>query len=320
VAVDPDALAQELRVLRRGLGVRDPQFPKRLGPQIKQLCKINAIDGPVIARRRLMEILQRLLRDESKEIRQAIMVALALNPEADRRYLGARQRWLAEQRGFHERTARRRIDEAIEILVRLAVEAEQDLDTPDAWQDQSIRAFFRLDGLSPELIEHRTVLITAGQIDEIATRFSLPRQSDPTAGPHDLFTEILYGGRIRHTERLAPEHFRYFVELPRTCHRGETHEYGIRFRIPPGQPMKPYYALVPLLTVKSLDLTVRFAPARPPVKVWRLDGVAPLMIDNPPPTDDRLLQVDRFGEIRVSFRDLRQGFGYGTGWQLPDEP
>jgi hypothetical protein len=319
VGVDPDALVADLRSLRRGLGARDPQFPRRLGSQIKQLCRISATDGPAAARRRLVEVLQWLLRDEPKETRLVIAVALALHPEADQRYLGARERWLAEQLRVHERTARRRIDEAIEILARLATEVEQDREVPDSWQDQAIRAFLRLDGYSPELFEQRTVLITADHVDEIATRFSLPRRRDPSAGTHDLITEILYGGRIRDTERLSPEHFRYFVELPRTYYRGETHEYGIRFRVPPGQPMTPYYALVPLLTVKSLDLTVRFAPARPPVKVWRLDGVAPVMLENPSPNDDTLLQVNRFGEIRVSFRNLRQGFGYGARWQLPDE-
>jgi hypothetical protein len=320
VAVDPDVLAEELRVLRRGLGARHPQLTKRLGPQITQLCNIGPDDGPVAARRKLADAVHRLLGDESKETRLAIDAALALHPEADHRYLGARQRWLAEKRNFHERTARRRVDEAIEILVRLASGAEQDREPEDAWQVQSIRAFLRLDGPSPELTDQRTVLITRDNVDEIITRFSLPRWAGAAAGSHDLITELLYGGRIRDHERPSVEHFRYFVELPRRYHRGETHEYGIRFRIPPGQPMAPHYALVPLLTVKSLDLTVRFAPSRLPLRAWRLDGVPPRMIDSPLPGHDKLLQVDRFGEVRISFRNLRQGFGYGARWLLPGEP
>jgi hypothetical protein len=317
VAVNPDALAADLRSLRRGLGARDPRFPRQLGPQLRQFCNINAIDGPAGARQRLVEVVQRVLRHESRKIR-LLIAALALHPEADHRYLGARYRWLAAQLRVSERTVRRWTDEAIEVFVRLATESEQDRETSDAWQVQSIRALMRLDGASPELTDERRVLITRDDVDEIVTRFSLPRRTDGATGPHDLITEIVYGGSIRREERLSPEHFRYVVELPQRYRRGDTHEYGIRFRIPPGQPMLPHYALVPLLTVKSLDLTVRFALSRLPLKIWRLDGVAPRMIDSPPPGDDKLLRVDRFGELRISFRNLRQGFGYGARWQLPE--
>jgi hypothetical protein len=259
-----------------------------------------------------------LLRDQTDETRLTITAALALRPEAGQRYLGDRERWLAERLRFHERTARRRVFEAIEIVVRLATEGDQDWETSDAWQVQAIRAVFRLDGAAPELLEQRTVLMTKDNVGEIVTRFSLPRGT-ALEEPHELLTEILYGGRIRATERLSLEHFRYYIELSRRYHRGETHEYGIRFQIPPRQPMAPHYALVPLLTVKSLDLTVRFDQARPPAAVWRLDGVAPRMIDNPPANGGEVLHLDGSGEIRTSFRNLRQGFGYGARWQPPGE-
>jgi hypothetical protein len=320
LAVDPDALVAELRSLRKGLATRHPALVKQLGPQVTHLCKITGKDGPAAARRKIVEVVESLLHDQPRQVQLAITAAFALNQETDQRHLGARERWLAEQLNCHERTARRRVDEAIEILVRLAAEADWDRDYSDAWQVQSIRALLRLDGPSPELTEQRTIMIVADSVNGVVTRFSLPRAEYGIDESHDVVTEILYGGRIRDYERLSEEHFRYFIEFPRSFHRGETHDYGIRFRVPPRQAMAPHYAMVPLLTIKSLDLTIRFDQTRLPTMIWRLDGVAPRMIDNNmSPGTNAILHADRFGEVRLSFRNLRQGFGYGARWQLRDE-
>jgi hypothetical protein len=134
-------------------------------------------------------------------------------------------------------------------------------------------------------------------------------------GPHDLEATLLYGGRLADVQRPAELHFRYHIELPRRLHRGDVHEYGIRFRIPVEQPMAPHYALVPLVTVAWLDLTIRFHPQQLPARVWRLDGVPQRVIDAPPRTG-KTLTPDRFGEARVAFHDLRQGLGYGILWEF----
>jgi hypothetical protein len=321
LAVDPDALAAELRSLRRGRATLHPALVERLGPQTMRLCGITEDDGPAAARRKIADVIDLLLRGQPDEVRFVITAALALNRESDQRFLRDREHWLARQLNCHERTARRRVDDAIELLVRLATESDHDRNDrfeSDAWRVQSLSAFLRLDGPSPELTEHRTVLIVKGIVNDIVTRFSLPRATAGTEESHELVTDILYGGRIRDRERFSEEHFRYTIELPHGFRQGETHEYGIRFRIPPRQAMAPHYALVPLLTVKSLDLRIRFDPDRPPARIWRFDGAAPRMIDNPPSKVDSILHPDRLGEVHLSFRSLRQGFGYGVRWEPSD--
>jgi CheY-like chemotaxis protein len=123
----------------------------------------------------------------------------------------------------------------------------------------------------------------------------------------------LQAGQIRHQDRPSREHFRYLVQLPRKFHEGETHEYTVRLRLPAGQPMAPHYVLQPLLPVKSFGVKVRFDLARLPSSIWRLNGVPPRMIDVD--HDEReLLRADRFGELQLEFRNLRQGFAYGLSW------
>lgn len=319
MAVDPEALAAELRYLRKGRGFRHPDLLKRLGPQSRALFGIAERDGIPVTRRKAIEAVESLLADEPPVALLTVLVALALHREADHRDLAARERWLAETLNVQERTVRRRVDEAFQALVRHAADGPddaQDLAASDAWQVQSVRALLNLDAPSPELTEYRTVAFIRDGVDEIVTRFSLPQPC--TGAAHDLQTELVLGGRIRRVDRPAPEHFRYVVELPRRYRRHETHDYVIRFRLPEHQVMEPHYALLPLLTVRALDLSIRFSPRRPPLRVWRFDGVPPIMINTGEPVGE-VVTPDRFGEVQLSFRQLRQGLGYGAGWKLPPD-
>lgn len=317
--ISPELLAAELRYLLRRRAVHQPDLIRRIGPQLRQLSGIGDETRPVDARRRLRETVDSLLRDEGSETRLILLAALGLHPEAEQRTLQERQRWLARELRLHERTVRRRILEAVGTLARLAAQDDPDDQlTVDAWRIRSVQAVLRLDGHGPELTEERNVLVTRDGIGEIVTRFSLPRPRPGARGAHEVLTTITHGGRLRREERLSDEHFRYVIELPRRYRRGETLRYGIRFTIPPDQAMVPHYALVPLLTVESLDLIIQFDRERLPQAVWRLDGVAPRMLDNPPTGPDDSLHPDRFGGLEVSFRELRQGFGYGACWQYGD--
>jgi hypothetical protein len=75
--------------------------------------------------------------------------------------------------------------------------------------------------------------------------------------------------------------------------------------------------LVPLLSVQSLDLTIRFHQNRLPSRIWHLDGVPSITIDAPTPTGE-LIGTDSLGEVNLSFHQLRQGLGYGARWEYPD--
>lgn len=297
--------------------MRHPGILKRLGPQTRRLAGIGDEANSTTARAAMTSAIEDLLRAESVETRLAVLGALALHPQSDQRDLTARERWLAGQLNCHERTARRRVDEAFDVLVLVATDraqadvAEQPIS--DAWQVSSVRAYLRLDGPSPDLTEHRSIVATRDQLSEIVCLFTLPRVAGTAADEHDLMAEVLYGGRIRQRERRPGEHFRIVVELPRTYRRGESHEYAIHYQIPPGQPMVPHYVLQPLSLCLAFDVTIRFNPAAPPTSVWRLDGVPPRVVDAPQSPDD-LLVPDRFGDVRLSFRQLRQGYAYGVKW------
>jgi hypothetical protein len=126
LAVDPDALAREVRFLRKGRAARHPSLMLRLGPQVRGLCGIVDSDSVTRARAKLRAKVRALLRDEDDAVELAVSVALALHAEADQRTLAGRQLWLARHEHYEHRTARRRMDEAFRVLVRAAVRAEND--------------------------------------------------------------------------------------------------------------------------------------------------------------------------------------------------
>jgi hypothetical protein len=314
--IDPDGLLSELKTLRKGRAARHPGLSRRVGPQLRTLCGITEADDGAATRAKLAEALTGLLADEPREVWLAITAALALRRESDQRDLTARQRWLATQLHCADRTARRRVDEAFEIVVRKAAQHPPDANAGaghERWQVRSIRALLRMDRPTPEITEHRTIVITSGNVDEIVTRVTVPRP-DRVPRDHNLLVEVLYGGQISRRDRPAPEHFRYVIQLPRAYAEGEAHEYAVRLTLPPGQPMAPHYVLQPLLPVRAFDVRVRFDPERVPARIWRLDGVAPRMVDGE--HDEREpVSPDRFGELRLTFHHLRQGFAYGLGWE-----
>jgi hypothetical protein len=312
-------LAEELKVLRKGRAMRHIAVVKRLGPETKKLCRIAESDGAVAARAKVAAAVNALLRDEPREVRLAVLAALALHPETNHRDLSSRRLWLAAQLHCQERTARRRVDEAFEALVQAAAESEVDgtaeTTSPHDWHVLRLRAVLRLDASSPELTEQRTIAFARNRVGEIVCQLSIPRTNRDASVPHDVLAEVLYGGQIRSRERPSEQHFRWVMELPRKFGLGETHEYGIVFRLPQGQVMAPHYVLQPLVPCEAFDLMVRFDPERLPKMVWRLNGVVPRMIDDDRPCAE-LMRPDRFGEVRLEFRSLLQGFAYGVKWAM----
>lgn len=318
---DADALIRELVALRKGRATQRGDLSRRLGPQGRLLFGVSDSDRPAEARRRISLRIDDLLRTVPKDLRLAALAALALHPEADHRVLRDRESWLAAQLNCSEKTARRRVDDAFvalvdEVLVRAGQRQHAPAAGSDGWYVRSFRAVMRLDTPSPELLEQRVISFTRSGVSEIVCQLSLPRPANSSRPQHDLHAELIYGGRIHARERPAEGSFRFFLELAEPGRAGGSHEYAILFRLPMGQPMRPHYVFQPLRHCESFDLTIRFPADAPPVAVRLLDGVTPRELDATSPGGP-VQTVDRLGELRLSFHDLRQGLAYGVTWADP---
>ena len=189
----------------------------------------------------------------------------------------------------------------------------------DTWWIQSLVGVLRLDTerispFSAELTERRTIVFERDDIEELFCEFSLPRRDPGSDRAHELDIRVDRGGALREILRPAPEVFQFVVELPRRFRAGDKHEYDMRFRIPPGQPMAPHYVLQPFVPCESFSATICFPAARPPREVWLVPGVAPRMLTAELPSGPAA-PVDRLGQVHCAFRDLSPGRAYGLKWR-----
>jgi len=188
------------------------------------------------------------------------------------------------------------------------------LDAADGWYVDTLTVLLRLDTDPIEAVERRVIFATVDQLSELVTSISVPRDSDDVSESHRLDVELLQGGSLERREQPFESLFRNVIALPKPLRAGDRHEYSLRFRIPAGQPMAPHYVHVPLQRSDHFDLRVRFMPGRPPLRVWKLSGVPTAVIYEKDPAAE-IVTPDRFGEVHVTFRSLRQGLTYGLRWQ-----
>jgi transcriptional regulator with XRE-family HTH domain len=182
------------------------------------------------------------------------------------------------------------------------------------WYVASFSALLRLDSDPIEAEEHRVIVATADGLTELTTSISVPRHPDDATESHQLDVELLHGGSLELREQPYESYFRNVIVLPRPLQVGERHQYALRLRIPPAQPMASHYVHIPFRRSDSFDLRVRFDRQRPPQAVWALPGVPTAVIYERGPASKRLVP-DRFGEVHVRFRSLSVGLGYGVCWQ-----
>jgi hypothetical protein len=324
--VAEDALYHELVRLRRGSALQGNRLPAKIGPHLAAACGINGRDSDHVIRQKVSDLVRRHSADFPPDLLLAIDVALGTYREARFLRLADREQWLADRLYVSLRSARRRVADACARLAEVVREsAGQDLpdDPEQGWYVTRLRSMLCLDTPQIELLEERTVVATRDDLGEIRTRFSLPESHDGTRGggaeegerAHHLITEVLHGARLKKEERLGRTHFRHLLGLPKSLRSGQEHSYAIRYRIPPGQPMRPHLAFTPLNPCRSFTLRVRFDPRRPPEVVWRLDQVAPRLLDEPQP-GAVAVRPDDAGDISLDFADLRQGYGYGAAWRF----
>lgn len=319
-----DALIREFVILRRGWGLDATDLRDRIGPVIASWCGLSASSTDRDARRLVRDAVQRASAELGEEDRLAINFALGIARGSQLPRLQERVRLLAENGKFSERTARRRVDRAFERLaeeVATKLELGANEDDPDkGWSVRRFKALVRLDKADPELIEERVIVAARDGLRQISARFSIPRiarQCQAEPGKRQVSADVLFGATIEHQERLGDGHFYYLLGLPRTLYRDEQHTYTMAFRIMDGQPIRTYYAFIPLISCEFFQVRVRFNPANPPRAVWQLNRV-PQRVLADPTEPGPLLPLDRAGEVELCFTDLDRGYGYGLSWLLAD--
>jgi hypothetical protein len=324
MVVQSAEFAAELKTLRKGRGIYVPQIGQRVGPALRSVCGVVAGDSAGEMRRKVATRLEEMAVGLPEDLHVAVLAALAIHPDVRQPFYQDRIRWVARYLERDERTARRRVDDGIAQLAEMA--AAESAETVvngrapgvetylQTWRVAELRAIVLLDHPGREAIELRRIVAERDGLDLLDLAFTLPRDPADPKGPRHLLIDVLYGGTLVEQAPQSSERFGFGLRLPRPLERGERYEYGLRFRVPPGQPVRPHHICISRQQFELFDLRLRFAADRPPERVWRLDSVFQRDVDDPVPTGEPVV-LDAAGEVRLTFRHLTPGLAYGARWQ-----
>ncbi len=318
-ATSKQAVIAELRTLRKGRGLRSGDLEDKLGPNLSKLVARVSAKDPSQLRQLLTADLQRYANDLPQDLRMAIQASLGLSAETrDMPLFRDRVSWLAGQLGYEYRTALRRIEAAEQIfseqITRELLDREQHANTTTTgWHLEELITLVRLDTPTPEIHERRRITATEAGLKEVLAWTDVP-PTRPSGERQGLAAEVLYGGRLARRLQPGTGRFQFVVQLPEQLQPGQVHEYGMLFRIPPDQPMRPHYVFSPECQCGSFELRVRFDPARLPASIRRVDGETIRMLDSPDPNSERMV-LDEAAEIHLKFQDPAMYLCYGLQWQ-----
>ncbi|HEX3782256.1 MAG TPA: hypothetical protein VHX38_21545 [Pseudonocardiaceae bacterium] len=314
-------LASELRVLRKSRGIDVQQIGERTGSTLRLACGIEDNDGPAAVRRKLRTRLSELadaLPDDLKILAQA---AFALVPEANQPFYGDRLQWAARKVNRLERTLRRRADIAVDQLAQLAAadlsltpEQPSPATSGDGWHTDLLRAMLNLTAPQPEAFEFRTIVADRDELHEIdlaVTLTAAPNGSSSPAG--GLTMDVLYGGRLRRRSMDTNRRFVMTLTFPHPLNNGDRHEFGLRFRVPENEPVRPHFVSITKQPCRKVELRVKFDEKNVPKNVWLLTRVFQNDVGSPGRRGEPVA-VDPSAELQVRFVAPDPGFAYGVQW------
>ncbi|MEU7476086.1 helix-turn-helix transcriptional regulator [Lentzea sp. NPDC042327] len=307
-----EALAEELRRMRRGAGVHAPDLKDAVGPVLRELCDLTDFDGAEVVRRKVGEWVHSVAGGLPADVRVTVLTALGLNPDAPHRVFRERVEWLAAQQDRSPGTSRRRIDEALTRMAEAAVAAPRPAlmtSREHAWHVRAFEAVLSLDGTTPRCTESRTIVADRDGLDRITWSLTLPRNGDDSPGELDV--TVLHGAQLLSKERPSPRRFVLGLGLPRRLRSGEVHDFVLQVSVPNGR-LSPRYVFWPERRCERFRLVSRFG-SRKPAAVWRVDHVFHRDADEIETGRD-YVSVDDGGEVRAAFAELQAGHGYGIRW------
>ncbi|MBL7524354.1 hypothetical protein I6A84_41550, partial [Frankia sp. CNm7] len=317
-----------------GGGPPPPRRAARTGPALRRLAGLGEAPAGARARAQLVDWLRTALAALPEDLREVAAVALALDPRADQRILTDRLGLLAVDLDRDPRTLRRRVTDAFRLLAEtLAVADVRDRAGPPraaetagpaasasvgagvptiGWYIERAWAVMRLDRPEPELVDTRRIVAVEDGLSEIVLSMSLPRPTEGPPSPRDLLMEVVFGARTSRVERRGDSLFSLALRLPRPLRAGERHALACVWRMPPGHPMVPRYAMSPTIRCDALDVRVRF-PDGVAARVQLVNGL-PVRAVEDLGVDLPTVPLDGVGEAYARFSNLALGLSYGLRW------
>lgn len=298
-------MADELKALHRGRGIRRPDVRRWLGPGL--LGAIGA--DPDLTEAELRTALAQLLAERTERLPRDLcrLFRAACGLSLDRPTLEERLHVVERQLDRSTRVLRRHLRQAEDLIAEsLERAAPADVFGHDGWQ----------------WLAHDVTLVLREQAVATYER-TLIALSDHQKYIHEAFTvpglqngqmefEAISGLRIVTVERSKQHTWMVGMELPDTLRQGESLETVFRITITPACALRPFMVLAPVRRTPAVTISVDFGD--PPLgPSWRVEdfvpyGGEPVAV----PASASWVPVRR-----ETFVLPRPGLVYGIAWKWP---
>jgi hypothetical protein len=308
-------LVDDLKAVRRGLGVHAPDLATRLGPALAKVCSVADSDAPGVRRHKVIVTLTELTDRLPESPRVIGRIAFGLDGAGHERYT-ARVMRIAGLIDRDTRTAQRRVDDVIAQIAESATASvprqtrRGELD----WHTTEVRSLVLLHLPVVEVIETRKVLSHRTGLSEVDHSVSVVRPPGATGPPSlaDLGVDLLYGGVLHSPELITASRVRLRLRLPAPLEQGAGHEFSFRIRLPQG--LAPFYVCTPMAPCERFELTVGFGQGRAPGRIWLIEDEFALDAAEDVPGRPEI-GADAAGQATAVFTDLAPQRSYGLGWE-----
>ncbi|MFJ6677390.1 hypothetical protein ACIQMJ_40355 [Actinosynnema sp. NPDC091369] len=310
-------LVEDLKKLRQGLGLDTPGLSKNITERLRLVLELDGDDAAV--RDQLKQKIAELAEPLREEHRQAVLIAYGLTGDRKARTLKQRVALLAKLIDRSERSATRRIDEALSLVAQHALSRKRasasDGSTPlSPWRTISLRTTVVLDKDLPEVYEVRRIAASTDGLAEVELELTVDAPPHWTeADPSNPTVDVLHGGTLHTRSRHSRTRIGYVLALPRTLARDEEHEFFLRFRFTAPGAMEPFYMCTPKFLCSLFDLHIRFGRERVPDKIWKVHGsLINEVLDHSAPRQQ--VEADTAGEVHLTFTGLVPNLSSGAVW------
>ena len=314
-------LVAELRTLRKGRGLYVGQISERVGTTLREVCGITEHDGPADIRRKIGDWLTGVASGLPDDLRIALLAAFGIEAEARLPFYQDRVRYAAEKIHRDDRTARRRIDEAIDRVAELATSSPGSTNnsvghemSPSGWHTEQLHISVALDQPVPEVLEWRRIIAERDQLTELDLAMTLTAgpTRDHVMGVDELSVDVFYGGMLVRKAMESSDRYGLVLALPEALTQAGRHDFAIRYR-PSNGSMRPHFVCVPKHRCDLFELRVRFNLDRIPATIFQLKEKFQRDVDDPTPSGE-IIPSNAAGEVHVVFHQLIPGRAYGIRW------
>ncbi|MDT8910210.1 helix-turn-helix transcriptional regulator [Amycolatopsis sp. PS_44_ISF1] len=315
-----DALAAELKVLRKGLGIQAKTLPDHVGARLRQVCEVEDRDSPGTVRDKVAETVRGLITRLPDSQQEVAWLVFGFGTPAGWHYTERLAKLAADaQRDL--RTMQRRADDVVYLLAETAYAAPSRLpqvSREDPWHTSALAVRLTFAETGAEVFETRRIISHVDGLEEIEHSISLARPLQP-GQPQPTFEglgiDIVAGGEVHSTRMLSSTRAAFRLRPPRPLDAEEQHEFFFRIRV--DEFPSPFYCCTPEYACESFDLNMRFHRGHLPIRAWRIDGEFSKDVEDPI-APRKPLWPDNTGEIHTIFHDLEPARSYGIGWEPTD--